>query len=71
MGYYASSDDNISLEEQVKCLEDEELLDFWMETQELARHVENFGQNDSEVNPEYERVILRELQFRNSRKYAV
>ncbi|GAB7022709.1 hypothetical protein [Salidesulfovibrio brasiliensis] len=71
MGYYAKSEDAVTLEEQVKCLEDEELLDFWMETQELARHVENFGQSDSELNPEYERVILRELQFRNCRRYAL
>ncbi|CCH47715.1 hypothetical protein [Pseudodesulfovibrio piezophilus] len=64
MGQYASFSDHASLEEQVKSLADEELLDFWEETQQLAKMLDLQEQTDVEYNPEYERVILQELQFR-------
>lgn len=64
MGQYAAFTDQDSLEEQVKSLADEELLDFWEETQQLARMLDEQEQSDIEYNPEYERVILQELQYR-------
>jgi division protein CdvB (Snf7/Vps24/ESCRT-III family) len=64
MGQYAAFNDQGSLEEQVKNLADEELLDFWEETQQLARMLDQEEQMDIEYNPEYERVILQELQYR-------
>lgn len=68
MGQYAKFNDNGSLEEQVKTLADEELLDFWEETQHLARMLDQEEQSDLEYNPEYERVILQELQYRTCYK---
>jgi len=64
MGQYASFNDQCTLEAQVKNLADEELLDFWEETQQLARMLDQSEQLDVEYNPEYERVILQELQYR-------
>ncbi|WP_319544078.1 hypothetical protein [uncultured Pseudodesulfovibrio sp.] len=64
MGQYANFNDHHTLEEQVKNLADEELLDFWEETQQLARMLDQEEQADFEYNPEYERVILQELQYR-------
>lgn len=68
MGQYASFNDNCTLEEQVKSLADEELLDFWEETQQLARMLDQEEVTDIEYNPEYERVILQELQYRTCYK---
>ncbi|MGL1862513.1 MAG: hypothetical protein OCC46_08335 [Pseudodesulfovibrio sp.] len=64
MGQYASFDANDTLEEQVKNLADEELLDFWQETQQLAKMLDEQKPTDVEYNPEYERVILQELKLR-------
>lgn len=64
MGQYASFSDNDTLEAQVKTLADDELLDFWEETQQLARMLDQAEPTDLEYNPEYERVILQELQYR-------
>ncbi len=68
MGQYASFTDHVSLEEQVKNLADVELLDFWEETQQLARMLDQQEETDLEYNPEYERVILQELQLRTCYK---
>ncbi|EGB13577.1 hypothetical protein DND132_0360 [Pseudodesulfovibrio mercurii] len=64
MGQYANFPDHDTLEAQVKSLADDELLDFWEETQQLARMLDQAEQTDLEYNPEYERVILQELQYR-------
>ncbi len=37
MGQFAISDESFTLEEQIKSLGDDELLDFWEETQHLTR----------------------------------
>jgi len=68
MGQYASFDVNDTLEEQVKNLADEELLDFWQETQQLAKMLDEQKPTDVEYNPEYERVILQELKLRKCYK---
>jgi len=68
MGQYASFNDQGSLEDQVKDLADEELLDFWEETQQLARMVDQQEPTGVEYNPDFERVILQELQLRTCYK---
>ncbi|WFS64348.1 hypothetical protein LF599_08425 [Pseudodesulfovibrio thermohalotolerans] len=59
------------MEAQVKSLADDELLDFWEETQQLARMLDQAEQTDLEYNPEYERVILQELQYRTCFKGCI
>ena len=68
MGQYAAFSDLGTLEQQVKILADEELLDFWEETQHLAKMLDQGQQTEVEFNPEYERVILQELQYRSTYK---
>ncbi|WP_319781237.1 hypothetical protein [Maridesulfovibrio sp.] len=63
-----SPTENISLEDQIKSLANEELLDFWEETQFLAKVLEQDNQEDIQYSPEYERLILQELQLRSSMK---
>ena len=63
--------DRLTLEEQIKTLADKELLDFWEETQYLARMLESGDGEPPEgiaYDPEYERLILQELQVRTSRQ---
>jgi len=71
MGQYANFRDHDTLEAQVKSLADDELLDFWEETQQLARMLDQAEQTDLEYNPEYERVILQELQYRTCFKGCI
>ncbi|NDV27994.1 hypothetical protein [Desulfovibrio sp. JC010] len=63
-----SPTDNITLEDQIKSLANEELLDFWEETQFLAKMLEQDNQENIQYSPEYERLILQELQLRSSMK---
>jgi len=74
MGQFAISEDSFTLEEQIKSLGDDELLDFWEETQHLTRLMaaaDPLGPDeipsDERMHPEYERLILQELQVRSSR----
>jgi len=82
MGQFAISDESFTLEEQIKSLGDDELLDFWEETQHLTRLMAGdappgelplSGSLTSDTpsgvmpHPEYERLILQELQVRSSR----
>jgi hypothetical protein len=73
MGQFAISEDSFTLEEQIKSLGDDELLDFWEETQHLTRIMGASAlpkgeiPDDERMNPEYERLILQELQVRSSR----
>ncbi|MBA4356999.1 MAG: hypothetical protein Q7U56_05435 [Humidesulfovibrio sp.] len=68
MGQFANADDTLSLEDQIKSLGDDELLDFWEETQHLLKLMSS-GEplSDERVHPEYERLILQELQVRSGR----
>ncbi|HAS88665.1 MAG TPA: hypothetical protein DCS48_05095 [Desulfovibrio sp.] len=64
-----SPTENITLEDQIKSLANEELLDFWEETQFLAKMLEqDNNQENVQYSPEYERLILQELQLRSSMK---
>lgn len=67
MGRYRMSDD-LPLEVQLKGMEDDELLDFWEETQVLERFLSEEAVSDTEYSIEYERLILMELQLRSCRK---
>ncbi|WP_147821544.1 hypothetical protein [Salidesulfovibrio onnuriiensis] len=70
MGQYDTSTDDFTLEDQVKSLADDELLDFWEETQQLARALDQEQSPDLMTShPEYEKVILQELQFRSCRRH--
>lgn len=61
-----SPSENVTLEDQIKSLANEELLDFWEETQFLAKMLDQDNQEQIQYNPEYERLILQELQLRSS-----
>ncbi|MBU1229616.1 MAG: hypothetical protein KKA55_02165 [Proteobacteria bacterium] len=68
MGQFANADDTLSLEDQIKSLGDDELLDFWEETQHLLKLMNSEEPiSDERVHPEYERLILQELQVRSCR----
>lgn len=67
MANYLALPESFPLEEQIKTLKDDELLDFWEETQ----HLEHLLQDDTqriEPNADYERLILQELQVRFQRR---
>jgi len=69
MGQYDAFADDLTFEAQVKSLADEELLDFWEETQQLVKLLDQEPHQDlSGFNPEYEKIILQELQFRNCQR---
>ena len=73
MAQYSTFTDDHTLEEQLKALEDDELLDFWEETQHLARMFRGEEEFSSEhadpvYDPEYERLIVQELQVRRCRR---
>jgi len=57
--------DDMSFDTQLKSLADEELLDFWAETQQLESLLQS--EFDQRVAPaqDYERMILHELQMRS------
>lgn len=64
-----SDHEYLPLEEQVKSLADDELLDFWEETQYLVRFLDVGGcPRQVEFNPEHERIILQELMVRSCRR---
>lgn len=69
MARYTLLPDDVSLEEQIKTLADDELLDFWEETQQLGK-LSGSGdpQEGMEYGPEFERLILLELQMRSCRR---
>jgi hypothetical protein len=70
MARYTQLPETISLEDQIKTLADEELLDFWEETQQLGRLSASDGipADDGILGPEFERIILLELQMRSCRR---
>ena len=61
MGQFLPTSDQFPLEDQIKNLGDDELLDFWEETQYLDRLFEEEKTPEAEHSVEYERVILQEL----------
>lgn len=65
MGQFFLYTDEYPLADQIKALGDDELLDFWEETQYLDRFLEDEIQTQGEYGVEYERLILQELQIRS------
>lgn len=55
---------------RLKSLADDELLDIWEETQELERILRDEWDAELELAPEYERLIVQELQLRLGRRQA-
>ncbi len=53
---------------RIKSLADDELLDIWEETQELERILREEWNAELELAPEYEKLIIQELQLRISKK---
>ena len=68
MATYISDMDMEVIEEQLRALEDSELLDFWEQTQALAMSSDPHTAFDDAAGPEYEAMVLRELQLRSSRR---
>jgi len=62
MGQFFPPDSHYPLEDQVKTLADDELLDFWEEAQLLDR---NASVSCLPNHPHYERIILQELMLRS------
>lgn len=59
---------NITLEDQIKALADDELLDFWEETQLLDKFLSEEEEEEMQSQPntaEYEQAILQELRLRS------
>ncbi|BBD07614.1 hypothetical protein [Desulfovibrio ferrophilus] len=67
MAHFLPQSSNFPLEEQIKTLADDELLDFWEEAQHLEKFLGD-EMNDLDTTVEYERLILLELQFRSCRR---
>lgn len=55
---------------RLKSLADDELLDIWEETQQLERMLREEWDTELELAPEYERLIVRELQLRAGKRQA-
>lgn len=70
MAQFLSSSMNFPIEEQIRTLGDDELLDFWEETQYLERFLEEETAGQSASSFEYERLIVQELQLRSCQRCA-
>ncbi len=68
MAYFLRTPDSYPLEEQVKILGTEELLDFWEESQFLEKYAEDEIYKGPSFQNNYEEVILKELQIRTCMK---
>lgn len=68
MGQFLPDSGQFPLEDQIKNLGDDELLDFWEETQYLERILVEEESSEAEHSMEYERVILQELMLRSCRR---
>ncbi len=65
MGRFFMHTEDIPLTDQIRSLGDDELLDFWEETQYLEKFLEEDRSMPSDQTLEYERIILQELQLRS------
>lgn len=70
MAQYQPEDTEYPLEAQVKNLGDDELLDFWEETQNLQRNLTWFDGFSPVSQLEFERIILQELMLRSCMRGA-
>lgn len=63
MARYLPDEDPFTLEDQLKALANDELLDFWEESQHLDKYLEPCAQNGL-PSVHYENAILQELRLR-------
>ncbi|NJB66757.1 hypothetical protein GGQ74_000397 [Desulfobaculum xiamenense] len=68
MAQFAPHTANYTLEDQIKTLRDEELLDFWEEAQYLEKFLQDEFDAGAGAHLEYERIILKELQYRTCKR---
>ncbi|NCD25368.1 MAG: hypothetical protein EOL86_07230 [Deltaproteobacteria bacterium] len=64
MARYLPDHDPFTIEEQLKNLGNEELLDFWEESQLLDKYLEP-AEDESLPSAHYENAILNELRLRS------
>ena len=67
MGSCQPFGDDEPFDKRVKTLADNELLEIWEETQQLEDLLRTQMQTDLAMAPEYERLIVSELQLRSNR----
>jgi hypothetical protein len=65
MARFLPNEDPFTLEDQLKILGNDELLDFWEESQMLDRYLEP-EEHDCPPSTHYENAILNELRLRHS-----
>ncbi|GFK95809.1 hypothetical protein NNJEOMEG_03677 [Fundidesulfovibrio magnetotacticus] len=65
MGQHYPENDPYPLEDQVKNLADDELLDFWEEAQFIEGGPSENAWNALPASLDYERIILQELMLRS------
>lgn len=68
MGRIAPMPEELPVTVQLRSLDDEDLLDFWEESQFLERLLEDENINEGGIAPNYEHLILHELQLRSCRR---
>lgn len=64
MGKFHLDPEDLSIADQIKSLSDDELLDFWEETQYLERFLDEEFSPETVTTVDYERIILLELHVR-------
>lgn len=70
MGCLVPFSEDLPLEEKVKSLADEELLEIWEESQQLEVMISAGFPGASIIGPDFERAIIAELSVRANRKGA-
>lgn len=65
MARFLPNEDPFTLEDQLKILGIDELLDFWEESQMLDKYLET-PEHECPPSAHYENAILNELRLRNS-----
>lgn len=68
MGYFDATAGPVSPDEHVKALKDEELLDFWEDSQYLEGMLQECMYSSAAGG--YERLIVQELQLRTCRRHV-
>ena len=68
MGSCIPFDDDEPFSERVKKLKNQELLEIWEETQHIESMLQAEISTAISISPDYEKVIVNELQRRSSRQ---
>ena len=68
MGSCQPFKDDAPFADKVKTLEDDELLEIWEETQQLAGLLSQQIKAELPLAPDYEQLIVAELQLRHGRR---